>query len=140
MDRRLTSGALPAWYTHTHTHTISSRHVGLTCRWSVLLMCRLLFQAFELATGDYLFEPHSGEDYTRDEGWLHRTAVSHYHSVTWKPSSDVCVCVSDHIAHIIELLGPIPLPFALSGRYSREYFNRRGETGWHVKLCLNRCR
>ena len=35
---------------------------------------------------------------------------------------------SDHIAHIIELLGPIPLPFALSGRYSREYFNRRGET------------
>uniref|UniRef100_A0A669DX74 non-specific serine/threonine protein kinase n=1 Tax=Oreochromis niloticus TaxID=8128 RepID=A0A669DX74_ORENI len=56
--------------------------------------------AFELATGDYLFEPHSGEDYTRDE---------------------------DHIAHIIELLGPIPLPFALSGRYSREYFNRRGE-------------
>ncbi|XP_028265436.1 SRSF protein kinase 3 isoform X2 [Parambassis ranga] len=57
--------------------------------------------AFELATGDYLFEPHSGEDYTRDE---------------------------DHIAHIIELLGPIPLPFALSGRYSREYFNRRGET------------
>ncbi|XP_057686145.1 SRSF protein kinase 3-like [Corythoichthys intestinalis] len=56
--------------------------------------------AFELATGDYLFEPHSGEDYTRDE---------------------------DHIAHIIELLGAIPLPFALSGRYSREYFNRRGD-------------
>lgn len=48
----------------------------------------------------------------------------------------VCVC-SDHIAHIIELLGPIPLPFALSGRYSREYFNRRGETGCIkvVKLC-----
>ncbi|XP_058499642.1 SRSF protein kinase 3 isoform X1 [Solea solea] len=56
--------------------------------------------AFELATGDYMFEPHSGEDYTRDE---------------------------DHIAHIIELLGPMPVPFALSGRYSREYFNRRGE-------------
>ncbi|XP_035501101.1 SRSF protein kinase 3 [Scophthalmus maximus] len=56
--------------------------------------------AFELATGDYLFEPHSGEDYTRDE---------------------------DHIAHIIELLGPVPLPFALSGRYSREYFNRKGD-------------
>ncbi|XP_062397382.1 SRSF protein kinase 3 isoform X2 [Sardina pilchardus] len=56
--------------------------------------------AFELATGDYLFEPHSGEDYTRDE---------------------------DHIAHIIELLGAIPPHHALSGRYSREYFNRRGE-------------
>ncbi|KAM8934400.1 SRSF protein kinase 3 isoform 2-T2 [Pelodytes ibericus] len=56
--------------------------------------------AFELVTGDYLFEPHSGEDYTRDE---------------------------DHIAHIIELLGDIPPHFALSGRYSREYFTRRGE-------------
>uniref|UniRef100_A0A673I1H3 non-specific serine/threonine protein kinase n=1 Tax=Sinocyclocheilus rhinocerous TaxID=307959 RepID=A0A673I1H3_9TELE len=55
--------------------------------------------AFELATGDYLFEPHSGEDYSRDE---------------------------DHIAHIIELLGCIPRHFALSGKYSREFFNRRG--------------
>lgn len=26
----------------------------------------------------------------------------------------------------MELLGSVPLPFALSGRYSREYFNRRG--------------
>ncbi|XP_074427523.1 SRSF protein kinase 3 isoform X2 [Larus michahellis] len=56
--------------------------------------------AFELATGDYLFEPHSGEDYSRDE---------------------------DHIAHVIELLGEIPRHVALGGRYSREFFNRRGE-------------
>jgi hypothetical protein len=55
--------------------------------------------AFELATGDYLFEPHSGEDYSRDE---------------------------DHMAHIIELLGPIPIEIAHSGRYSREFFNKRG--------------
>lgn len=32
----------------------------------------------------------------------------------------------DHIAHIIELLGCIPRHFALSGKYSREFFNRRG--------------
>ncbi|TFJ96051.1 ADP-ribosylation factor 6 [Platysternon megacephalum] len=56
--------------------------------------------AFELATGDYLFEPHSGDEYSRDE---------------------------DHIAHMVELLGEIPPHFALSGRYSREYFTRRGE-------------
>ncbi|CAF0917457.1 unnamed protein product [Rotaria sordida] len=62
--------------------------------WSVACM------AFELATGDYLFEPHSGEDYSRDE---------------------------DHIAHIIELLGPIPIEIAHSGRYSREFFNKRGQ-------------
>ncbi|XP_055333542.1 uncharacterized protein LOC129585051 [Paramacrobiotus metropolitanus] len=55
--------------------------------------------AFEMATGDYLFEPHSGDDYSRDE---------------------------DHIAHIIELLGPIPRHLALAGTYSREYFTRQG--------------
>lgn len=34
---------------------------------------------------------------------------------------------TDHIAHIVELLGDIPPAFALSGRYSREFFNRRGK-------------
>lgn len=54
--------------------------------------------AFELATGDYLFEPHSGEDYSRDE---------------------------DHLAHIIELLGEIPKRIALSGKHSRQFFNKK---------------
>ncbi len=62
--------------------------------WSLACM------AFELATGDYLFEPHSGENYTRDE---------------------------DHIAHIIELLGPIPYDIAMSGKYSNEFFSKRGQ-------------
>lgn len=45
----------------------------------------------------------------------------------------------DHIAHIIELLGCIPRHFALSGKYSREFFNRRGSDGliagwrWHTQ-------
>ena len=56
--------------------------------------------AFELATGDYLFEPHSGEDYTRDE---------------------------DHLAHIIELLGEIPRRIAMSGKHSRQFFNKKCE-------------
>ncbi|PNF24957.1 Serine/threonine-protein kinase SRPK [Cryptotermes secundus] len=56
--------------------------------------------AFELATGDYLFEPHSGEDYTRDE---------------------------DHLAHIIELLGKIPRRIAMSGKHSRQFFSKKCE-------------
>lgn len=56
--------------------------------------------AFELATGDYLFEPHSGDYYSRDE---------------------------DHLAHIIELIGPIPKQMALSGKFSKEFFNKKGE-------------
>ena len=59
--------------------------------------------AFEMATGDYLFEPHSGEDYSRDE---------------------------DHLAHIIELIGNIPRHIAFSGKYSREFFNKRGKFPW----------
>ncbi|KAM6982761.1 SRSF protein kinase 1a isoform 3-T3 [Tautogolabrus adspersus] len=63
--------------------------------------------AFELATGDYLFEPHSGEDYSRDE---------------------------DHLALMIELLGKIPRHYALSGKYSQEYFNKRGDLKHITKL------
>lgn len=56
--------------------------------------------AFELATGDYLFEPHSGEDFCRDE---------------------------DHLAHIIELLGTIPRKIAQSGKNSKQFFNKKSE-------------
>jgi len=69
--------------------------------WSLACM------AFELATGDYLFEPHSGEEYSRDE---------------------------DHLAHIIELAGPIPRTIALSGKYSKEYFRKTGELRHITKL------
>ncbi|KAK3740601.1 hypothetical protein QZH41_009719, partial [Actinostola sp. cb2023] len=55
--------------------------------------------AFELSTGDFLFEPHSGEDYSRDE---------------------------DHLAHVIELIGRIPRHIALSGKYSKDFFNKKG--------------
>lgn len=32
----------------------------------------------------------------------------------------------DHLAHIIELVGTIPRHIAFSGKYSREFFNKRG--------------
>ncbi|XP_059924965.1 SRSF protein kinase 2-like isoform X2 [Gadus macrocephalus] len=56
--------------------------------------------AFELATGEYLFEPQAADAFSRDE---------------------------DHIAHIMELLGPLPTQFALSGTRSKHYFNRKGQ-------------
>ncbi|KAG5282630.1 hypothetical protein AALO_G00058110 [Alosa alosa] len=62
--------------------------------WSVACM------AFELVTGDSLFEPKAGKSFSLEE---------------------------DHIAHIIELLGKIPPAIALSGKYSFEYFNNRGD-------------
>lgn len=45
------------------------------------------------------------------------------------PPSHLPLSSVDHIAHIIELLGCIPRHFALSGKYSREFFNRRGSAG-----------
>uniref|UniRef100_H3C1F8 non-specific serine/threonine protein kinase n=1 Tax=Tetraodon nigroviridis TaxID=99883 RepID=H3C1F8_TETNG len=56
--------------------------------------------AFELATGDYLFDPQAGATFSREE---------------------------DHIAHIMELLGPLPSQFALSGGNAKRYFNRKGQ-------------
>ncbi|XP_028824351.1 SRSF protein kinase 3-like [Denticeps clupeoides] len=61
--------------------------------WSVACM------AFELITGDSLFEPKAGRCFSVEE---------------------------DHIAHITELLGKIPVMVALSGKYSYNYFNHRG--------------
>ncbi|KAK3539937.1 hypothetical protein QTP70_019581 [Hemibagrus guttatus] len=63
--------------------------------------------AFELATGDYLFEPHSGEDYSRDE---------------------------DHIALIIELLGMIPRKLIIAGKYSKDFFTKKGDLKHITKL------
>jgi len=56
-------------------------------------------QFFELLTGDYLFDPHPGTRYNKDD---------------------------DHIAQIIELLGPFPRSIALSGKFSAEIFTRKG--------------
>ena len=50
--------------------------------------------------GDYLFDPASGSRYSKDD---------------------------DHIAQIIELMGEIPKSIAFAGKYSSEFFNRRGE-------------
>ncbi|CAE7398240.1 SRPK3 [Symbiodinium sp. CCMP2592] len=61
---------------------------------------------FELATGDYLFDPKKGEDWNREE---------------------------DHLALIAELLGDLPTKeFALSGRYSKDFFNNAAKLK-HIK-------
>ncbi|XP_029102277.1 SRSF protein kinase 3 [Scleropages formosus] len=62
--------------------------------WSVACM------AFELVTGEALFEPKAGKTFSLEE---------------------------DHLAHIIELLGKIPVAVILSGKYSTNYFNHRGD-------------
>ncbi|EQC35790.1 CMGC/SRPK protein kinase [Saprolegnia diclina VS20] len=55
---------------------------------------------FELATGELLFDPKSGKNYSRDE---------------------------DHLAQMMELLGKMPKSFATNGKYSKDYFNKKGD-------------
>ena len=65
---------------------------------------------FELITGgDYLFDPASGSRYSKDD---------------------------DHIAQIIELMGEFPKNIAFSGKYSSEFFNRKGMTGIRHTILL----
>ena len=62
--------------------------------WS--LACML----FELATGDFLFEPRKGDTFSKND---------------------------DHLAQIIEAVGKMPKNFALSGLDSFKYFDKRGK-------------
>ena len=55
---------------------------------------------FELVTGDYLFDPHAGKHYSRDE---------------------------DHLGHIMELLGPIPKTLWKESKYGGKYFTENGQ-------------
>lgn len=60
---------------------------------------------FELLTGDLLFDPREGPDYDRDE---------------------------DHLAMIQELVGKMPKKMACTGKYSKNYFDRKGNLK-HIK-------
>jgi serine/threonine-protein kinase SRPK3 len=55
---------------------------------------------FELLTGDLLFEPKDGQNFDKND---------------------------DHLAQMIELLGKLPKKLTSSGKYARDFFNRKGE-------------
>lgn len=75
---------------------IGSKYNETADNWS--LACML----FEMATGDFLFEPRnsSNKKYTQDD---------------------------DHIAQMMELLGPIPKSLALQGIHYKKMFDRDGQ-------------
>ncbi|KIY00850.1 uncharacterized protein Z520_03516 [Fonsecaea multimorphosa CBS 102226] len=94
------------WVGHHFTNDIQTRQyrspeVILGAKWGASTdVWSMACMVFELITGDYLFDPQSGTKYGKDD---------------------------DHIAQIIELLGPFPKSLCLSGKWSQEIFNRKGE-------------
>ncbi|KAL1996121.1 hypothetical protein VTN49DRAFT_444 [Thermomyces lanuginosus] len=94
------------WVGHHFTNDIQTRQyrspeVILGAKWGASTdVWSMACMVFELITGDYLFDPQSGTKYGKDD---------------------------DHIAQIIELLGHFPRSLCLSGKWSQEIFNRKGE-------------
>ncbi|MCJ1356290.1 MAG: serine/threonine protein kinase, CMGC group [Icmadophila ericetorum] len=94
------------WVGHHFTNDIQTRQyrspeVILGAKWGASTdVWSMAAMVFELITGDYLFDPQSGTKYGKDD---------------------------DHIAQIIELLGSFPRHLCLSGKWSQEIFNKKGE-------------
>ncbi|KAG8627202.1 hypothetical protein KVT40_004685 [Elsinoe batatas] len=94
------------WVSHHFTNDIQTRQyrspeVILGAKWGASTdVWSMACMVFELITGDYLFDPQSGTKYGKDD---------------------------DHIAQIIELLGTFPKSLCMSGKWSQEIFNRKGE-------------
>ncbi|PVV05360.1 hypothetical protein BB560_000121 [Smittium megazygosporum] len=94
------------WVEHHFTESIQTRQyrspeVIIGAQWNSsadIWSCACLI--FELLTGDYLFEPVNGSKFDKDE---------------------------DHLALIMERISPIPKKLALSGRFSNDFFNKKGE-------------
>ncbi|KAG7276006.1 hypothetical protein CRUP_028563 [Coryphaenoides rupestris] len=87
--------------------------------------------AFELATGEYLFEPQAGDAFSRDEDHLAHIMELLGHlptqfTLSGTKSKRYFNC-KDHLAHIMELLGHLPTQFTLSGTKSKRYFNCKGD-------------
>ncbi|KAG9019164.1 serine/threonine protein kinase, CMGC group [Tulasnella sp. 427] len=95
------------WVDHHFTDDIQTRQyrcpeVILGAKWGVSAdVWSSACLIFELLTGgDYLFDPQAGSKYSKDD---------------------------DHIAQILELMGEMPKSVAFAGKYSADFFNRRGE-------------
>lgn len=94
------------WTTHHFTDEIQTRQyrspeVLLGYHWGASAdLWSFACLIFELLTGDYLFDPRDGKTYTKDD---------------------------DHIAQIVELIGPFPRAMLKEAYYTRDFFNVRGE-------------
>ncbi|CCM03025.1 uncharacterized protein FIBRA_05142 [Fibroporia radiculosa] len=102
------------WVEHHFTDDIQTRQyrcpeVLLGAKWGTSAdIWSVACVIFEMLTGgDYLFDPASGSRYSKDD---------------------------DHIAQIMELMGEFPKSIAFSGRYSSDFFNRKGELRHIQKL------
>jgi serine/threonine-protein kinase SRPK3 len=75
--------------------------------WSLACM------VFELITGDFLFDPRKGQNYSKTD---------------------------DHLAQMIEMLGPMPRDYAISGQFFDKFFRRDPLTNQFVFKNIDKLR
>ena len=75
--------------------------------WSMACM------TFELITGDFLFDPRKGQNYSKTD---------------------------DHLAQMIELLGPMPKNYAIGGSFFHKFFKRDEVTGKYIFKNIDKLR
>ena len=81
------------------TRQYRAPEVILGAAWSTPVdVWSLACMVFELLTGDFLFEPKSGDGYTKED---------------------------DHLCQMVELLGPMP-KLLLRGKHASRFFSKRG--------------
>ncbi|KAF1401667.1 Serine/threonine-protein kinase SRPK, partial [Spheniscus magellanicus] len=81
--------------------------------------------AFEMATGERLFDPQPGKYFSRDDGRTPSVLFISLPEASQSLNLDVSLCL-DHVARIIELLGRIPPQIAFSWNKSTKFFSRPG--------------
>uniref|UniRef100_A0A8C0JCM0 non-specific serine/threonine protein kinase n=1 Tax=Chelonoidis abingdonii TaxID=106734 RepID=A0A8C0JCM0_CHEAB len=84
-----------------------------------------LLTAFEMVTGECLFEPQAGKYFSRDDG-----RILSFSLLVFPHSLSLSL---DHVGCIIELLGRIPPKIIFSWKQSSKFFSRPGENrSWGV--------
>ncbi|NWZ46576.1 SRPK kinase, partial [Haliaeetus albicilla] len=82
--------------------------------------------AFEMATGECLFDPQPGKYFSRDDGRTPSALFISPTEVSQPLYLDAFSLRLDHVARIIELLGRIPPQIAFSWNKSTKFFSRPG--------------
>ncbi|NWR27645.1 SRPK kinase, partial [Tachuris rubrigastra] len=92
--------------------------------------------AFEMATGEYLFDPQPGKYFSRDDGRTPSVLFISLTEVSQPLYLDVfSLHCLDHVARIIELLGRIPPQIDFSWNKSTKFFSRPGALLRLSRLC-----
>ena len=90
------------------TREYRSPEILLGANWDTTVdLWSLACMLFELGTGDYLFHPHTGPNWDKDE---------------------------DHLAQMLELLGKAPRHITQNGKYCGDFFNSKGNLRHISKL------